>query len=139
LWIQVTGASCLEIYKLLQKKPVESYSNTFTNLAVSLFTSMEPQPPTTHTSVVKGKEWKWTQWDRIDISQPDMTLKGLMGYLEEEYGAELSMLSQVAAYQPFICAPSSETATSPCPFPCVLLNLFVFVSFRECLSFIRAL
>jgi hypothetical protein len=56
-----TGFSCLEIYKLLQSKPVTSYFNTFTNLAVCLFTSMEPQPPTTTTSVVKGKEWKWTQ------------------------------------------------------------------------------
>ena len=56
-----TGAVCLEIFKLLQDKPLSAYSNTFTSLGVNLFTSMEPQPPNTTTTVVKGKEWKWTQ------------------------------------------------------------------------------
>ena len=57
----VTGLVCLEIYKLLLKKPVESYRNTFSSLATNLFTSMEPQPPTTTKSVVKGEEYKFTQ------------------------------------------------------------------------------
>ena len=55
------GAVCLEIYKLLQEKPVTAFSNTFTSLGVNLYTSMEPQPPTTTTTLVKGKEWKLTQ------------------------------------------------------------------------------
>jgi ubiquitin-activating enzyme E1 len=50
----VTGAVCLEIYKLVQNKPVTAYINTFSSLAVNMFTSMEPQPPNTTTSLVKG-------------------------------------------------------------------------------------
>lgn len=89
----VTGAICLEIYKLVQRKDADKYRNSFTNLALPLFTNMEPQPPKTTKSLVNGKEWKWTPWDRIDISQPDMTLAELLKYLEDEYGVELSMLS----------------------------------------------
>ena len=32
-------------------------------------------------------------WDSIDVNEPDMTLSGLMIFLETEYGLELSMLS----------------------------------------------
>jgi ubiquitin-activating enzyme E1 len=33
------------------------------------------------------------QWDRIDVTDPGMTVTGLMTMLEEDYGVELSMLS----------------------------------------------
>lgn len=89
----VAGTICLEMFKYLQNKPVESYMNVFTNLALPLFTSMEPEPPKFHTSVIKGKEWKWSQWDRIDIAQPGMKFKELVTYLEKEYELNLSMLS----------------------------------------------
>lgn len=61
LSLNISGAVCLEIFKLLQNKPLTAFANTFTSLGVNLFTSMEPQPPNTTTSLVKGKEWKWTQ------------------------------------------------------------------------------
>jgi ubiquitin-activating enzyme E1 len=51
----VTGFICMEMYKLLQDKPVTAYANTFSSLAVNLYTSMEPQPPNTTTSTVKGE------------------------------------------------------------------------------------
>lgn len=112
----VTGAICLEIYKLVQDKDARiwggsssvvggeesktteagesmKYMNSFTNLALPLFTNMEPNPPKTTTSIIKGREWKWTQWDRIDIRDPSMTLAGLIDYVEGEYGLELTMLS----------------------------------------------
>jgi hypothetical protein len=37
-----------------------------------------------------GKEYKWTQWDRIDISDPLMTLSGLLEMIETEYSIEPS-------------------------------------------------
>lgn len=89
----VTGAICLEIYKLLQDKPADALANTFANLAIPLFTSMVPEPPKSTTAVVKGREWKWTPWDRIDISRKDMTVNDLISYLNKEYGFDLSMLS----------------------------------------------
>jgi ubiquitin-activating enzyme E1 len=36
---------CLELYKVLQGKPVEAYRNTFANLALPLFAMAEPIPP----------------------------------------------------------------------------------------------
>lgn len=89
----VTGAICIELYKIIQDKPASKFVNSFTNLALPLFTSMEPEPPKATKSIIKGKEWKWTQWDRIDIFQPDMTVDELIEHLETEYGVELSMLS----------------------------------------------
>ena len=41
----VTGFVCLEIMKVIQKKPLESYRNAFCNMAVPLFTLSEPMPP----------------------------------------------------------------------------------------------
>ncbi len=89
----VTGAICLELYKIVQDKPASKLVNSFTNLALPMFTSMEPEPPKATVAQVRGKEWRWTQWDRIDIAQPDMTIEQLIAHLEEEYGVELSMLS----------------------------------------------
>ena len=42
----VTGLACLEVYKLFQgHKNIESYRNTFVNLAFSFFSFSEPVPP----------------------------------------------------------------------------------------------
>lgn len=89
----VAGSICLELFKILQDKPIESYRNVFTNLALPLFTSMEPEPPQFHKSMLNGKEWAWSQWDYIDVNQPNMTLKELIAWLEEHYNVSLSMLS----------------------------------------------
>ena len=41
-----------------------------------------------------GKEWKWNQWDRVEIyDRPDLTLAQLIAHCDTEYGAELAMLS----------------------------------------------
>lgn len=89
----VTGAICFELMKVLQQKPVSQLHNFFANLAIPIFTSEEPQPPKSTTALIKGKEWKWTAWDHIDVKGPGLTVQGLMDWLEEEYGLELSMLS----------------------------------------------
>ena len=54
---------------------------------------MEPEPPKFRKSVVNGKEWNWSQWDRIDLTNPKMTLKDLLAHVEDNYHANLSMLS----------------------------------------------
>ena len=89
----VTGAICVELYKILQKKPLEQYMNTFSNLALPLFTHEEPHPPKATTTAVRGKDWKWTIWDRIEIDDPDMTLEGLIEHMENTYNYNLTMLS----------------------------------------------
>lgn len=39
------GLVCLELYKIIQGKPIEAYRNTFANLALPLFSMAEPIPP----------------------------------------------------------------------------------------------
>jgi ubiquitin-activating enzyme E1 len=89
----VTGHICLELFKVLLDKPVDKFMNTFSNLALPLFVCQEPDRPASVKSVIKGKEFFWTAWDRIDIDRPDMTLQGLVDHLLETYGVELTMLS----------------------------------------------
>ncbi len=89
----VTGMICLEIYKLLFNKELEQYRCSFTNLALPMFTASEPNPPNYKKSILKGKEWKWSQWDSLDIDNKSMTLKGLLDFMEAEYSLEVSMLS----------------------------------------------
>lgn len=89
----VTGHICLELFKVLLDRPVDKFMNTFSNLALPLFVCQEPDRPAGVKSVIKGKEYNWTVWDRIDIDEPSMTLAQLIAYLSEQYGVELSMLS----------------------------------------------
>lgn len=88
----VTGLICLELYKLLQKKAVTAYKSASVNLAIPLFTFSEPNPPAVQNPVVKGEEWKWSAWDRIDI-EGDLTLKEFLKYIEDQYGLSVSMVS----------------------------------------------
>lgn len=57
----------MELYKLLLDKPIEQLRNTFSNLALPLFTSAEPDPPKRTTALVNGKEWKWTQVSTLSL------------------------------------------------------------------------
>ena len=89
----VTGAICMEIFKVIQNFPVDKLFNSFNNLALPMFTTMEPEPPKVTETIVCGKPLKWTAWDRVDIQNPDMTLKELIDYMDSEYQVELTMLS----------------------------------------------
>lgn len=89
----VTGLVCFELLKVFQNKPVDHYKNGFVNLALPLFTFAEPIEPKFTKAMIKGKEYKWTAWDRLEVDRGDMTLKEFLAFFEEEYDAEVSMLS----------------------------------------------
>mmetsp|Transcript_29633 Transcript_29633/g.48896 ORF Transcript_29633/g.48896 Transcript_29633/m.48896 type:complete len:1094 (+) Transcript_29633:153-3434(+) len=93
----VTGLVCLELYKIIgtprKTLTLEAYKNGFINLAIPFMTLSEPIPPGKTTCVLKGKEWKWTAWDSLDINLGDITMGEFMDYFEKEYNLEVSMLS----------------------------------------------
>lgn len=43
---------------------------------------------------MNGKEWNWTAWDSLDVSEGDLTLKEFMDYFKTKFNLEVQMLSQ---------------------------------------------
>merc|ERR1712137_532245 len=85
----VTGLVCLELLKIIQKKKVEAYKNSFCNLALPLFTFSEPLPPE-KCKIRDG--WEWSLWDRFEFQGPK-TLGEIIDHFEEEYKLEVTMMS----------------------------------------------
>lgn len=50
----MTGLVCMEVYKIMQEKPLESYKNWFLNLALPQFSCSEPLPPAKTSTLIKG-------------------------------------------------------------------------------------
>lgn len=91
----VTGLVCLEMYKQQQNKPVESFRNTYLNIAINLLTSSEPTPPIyTTTNFPNGKSFKWSLWDMIEIDEGrDLTLQEFIDLVETTYGVHVDMIN----------------------------------------------
>jgi ubiquitin-activating enzyme E1 len=156
------GAICLEMYKILMPrcgyKPetttvsgsasstfatskyagvdVASLSNTFSNLAVPLFASMQPEPPKAKQSMRSGRPYSFTPWDRIDIDgnvtdaagfAHPLTLRSLIALLRREHSIRLLMLSNgvTMLYSDFMSRKKAEERMD-----CSLCDLIESVSKR---------
>ncbi|MBA0796921.1 hypothetical protein Gohar_007651, partial [Gossypium harknessii] len=75
-----TGLVCLELYKVLDgAHKVEDYRNTFSNLALPLFSMAVPVPP----KVMKHRDMSWTVWDRW-ILRGNPTVRELIQWLKDK-------------------------------------------------------
>ena len=96
----VVGLISLELFKLLQRKPLEAYKCAFANLALPLITLGEPAPcakrvlrlPAGAKFVPRGqdpknvdfskeREMEWTLWDKLEVEGPK-TLEELLKWGE---------------------------------------------------------
>ncbi|KAI3434380.1 hypothetical protein D9Q98_002458 [Chlorella vulgaris] len=73
-----TGLVCLELYKVIQDKPVEAYRNTFANLALPLFAMAEPIPP----KAFEFNDLRWSLWDRW-VLQGDLTVQQVLDWFKQ--------------------------------------------------------
>lgn len=95
----VTGLVCLELLKLVQKKPLDQFKNSFVNLALPLFAFSEPLPPPKHTSDPKAVPPRkahpegWTLWDTIDIDEGDITVQELVDYFKNKLGFTITSIA----------------------------------------------
>ena len=74
-----TGLACLELLKIIQKKKIEAYRNTFANLALPLFAMAEPIP----AKVLTFNDLKWSIWDRWEMEGRMTTVSSLLCYKED--------------------------------------------------------
>lgn len=72
-----TGLVCLELYKIIQKKKVDDYRNTFCNLALPLFAMAQP----VDKKVLKHQDMEWSLWDRW-ILEGDFTVQQVLDWFE---------------------------------------------------------
>lgn len=74
-----TGLVCLELYKVVQKKEVEAYRNTFANLALPLFALAEPIPSKSTTF----GDMSWSLWDRWTL-EGNLTVNDALEYFRKK-------------------------------------------------------
>lgn len=95
----VTGLVTMELLKLVMKfDKLEQYRNSSINLALPLVTHSDPIGVQHVVAKLPKGEWKWSQWDRMDIDEGrDLTLQELIDLMQSRYELEVTMLSQGAA------------------------------------------
>ncbi|XP_024904746.1 ubiquitin-like modifier-activating enzyme 1 isoform X4 [Pteropus alecto] len=92
----IVGLVCLELYKVVQgHQQLQSYKNSFINLALPFFSFSEPLAAPRH----QYNNQEWTLWDRFEVQgmQPngeEMTLRQFLSYFKREHKLEITMLSQ---------------------------------------------
>eukprot|EP00455_Lapot_gusevi_P021711 TRINITY_DN2271_c0_g2_i1.p1 TRINITY_DN2271_c0_g2~~TRINITY_DN2271_c0_g2_i1.p1 ORF type:complete len:1029 (-),score=470.59 TRINITY_DN2271_c0_g2_i1:92-3154(-) len=94
----VTGLICLELYKLVQSKPIEQYRCSFANLALPVFAQSEPVPAPKKSFPLPTGSFEWSLWSRIDVNLgPGATLKQFIDHFQATYGLTINMISYGAA------------------------------------------
>ena len=97
----VTGMVCIEWYKIVQNFGIETYRNSYANLALPLFTAAEPFPPAKKEVKLqgerKGETLAFSSWDHIKIRASedvkDPSMKAFLRYWFRVYGFRASTLS----------------------------------------------
>jgi len=88
----ITGLIMLELYKIVQNKPLDSIRNAFCNLGVNtyVFENPDPIPVTKEYTAYEGAEvqkaWPekgFTKWDKIVVRNGDMTVQEFVDYMKK--------------------------------------------------------
>eukprot|EP00252_Welwitschia_mirabilis_P025423 TRINITY_DN7923_c0_g1_i1.p1 TRINITY_DN7923_c0_g1~~TRINITY_DN7923_c0_g1_i1.p1 ORF type:complete len:1109 (-),score=223.60 TRINITY_DN7923_c0_g1_i1:15-3341(-) len=89
----VGGLMCLEIYKILQKKPLQDYRHSYFNVSLPLFTSACPLQAVQYKVMRNQKEpLTWTLWDKFEMDCVGMSLESFLQEFKQQYGLEVNMI-----------------------------------------------
>lgn len=90
----VGGLMCLELYKLIQGKPLTHHKHAYFNLAVPLFVFARPIKAIEHTVARNQLDpLVWTLWDRFEMDCQNMSLETFLAEFQRQQGLEITMLS----------------------------------------------
>jgi len=83
----VTGLACLELFKVLQNKPIEQLKNGFVNLALPFLAFSEPIAPAKQ----KYNETEFSVWDSLVI-EGDFTIREFMDHVQKKIKLEVDSI-----------------------------------------------
>lgn len=84
----ITGLACIELYKVIQNKPLEKYKNAFANLALPFIAFSEPIAPKKY----KYYDKEWTVWDSFEVDG-NKTLKEFIQFFKETHKLDISAVA----------------------------------------------
>lgn len=89
----VGGLMCLEVYKILQEKPLEDYRHSYFNLSLPMFVSAHPIKAVENTVLRSEKEpLLWTLWDKFEMECVGMSLQTFLAEFKQQHGLEVNMI-----------------------------------------------
>eukprot|EP01018_Ginkgo_biloba_P026634 Gb_11430 [translate_table: standard] len=89
----VGGLMCLEVYKILQEKPLEDYRHSYFNLALPMFTSARPIKAVENKVIRHQNEpLVWTLWDKFEMDCIGMSLQTFLAEFKRQHGVEVNMI-----------------------------------------------
>eukprot|EP01029_Cantina_marsupialis_P025046 TRINITY_DN6569_c0_g2_i1.p1 TRINITY_DN6569_c0_g2~~TRINITY_DN6569_c0_g2_i1.p1 ORF type:complete len:1058 (-),score=389.83 TRINITY_DN6569_c0_g2_i1:160-3264(-) len=109
----VTGLVLLELYKIIDQKPLEAFKNSFVNLSMNIFSMCEPLPPKKTISTdfdmmmggpVKAIPEGFTTWDKELIKQGDLTIRQLLEVIQKRLNVICTMITagKKCIYGPYL-------------------------------------
>lgn len=89
----VGGLMCLEVYKILQEKPLEDCRHSYFNLSLPMFVSAHPIKAVENTVLRSEKEpLVWTLWDKFEMECVGMSLQTFLAEFKQQHGLEVNMI-----------------------------------------------
>jgi len=102
----ITGLVCLELYKLVQKRPLASFRDCNINIGVNAYQFYEPTPAkvvkswvdaSTKLEIPAYKEEGFTKWDKLIVKEGDITVAQLLAAVKAKYGLTITYVESEKA------------------------------------------
>jgi ubiquitin-activating enzyme E1 len=101
----VTGLACLELLKVLQRKPLEAFKDSSNNLGLNMYFLQEPAPAVKtqeryddiEMAHMKPYPTDFTKWDSIVVDEGPLSLEGFLAAFRRQTGLNVTLLYHKAS------------------------------------------